>query len=327
MSKNVGEPKTKEASDGASRATRLVEGLSSLRAVLVTGKGGVGKTSVTAALALALASSGRRVLCGEVAAAAEAASALALALGAEKAGLEPVTVGERLDLVVLDPAHGHRAFLRDVLPMRMIADAAMSSQPIRRFLSAAPALPEMGVLYRILELLRLEREGGEPRYDTLVVDLPATGHALALAQIPGTLLEILPGGPIVDAVRDGLDILRDPKRTGAVVVTLPETLPVSESLELLVGIEKHAIPVKGVVLNRMPPNPFSPDELAALAAFSPEIPSVLGTRSVARVVRANAALDRLERHGADVLRLPDIATDFDVPSALSAYFSIRGGQR
>lgn len=308
--------------DADSIAARLVDGLSSLRAVLVTGKGGVGKTSVTAALARSLAASGRRVLCGEVAAEAESVSALARALGAERATLEPATVSEGLDLVVLDASSGHRAFLRDVLPMRMIADAAMSSQPIRRFLGAAPSLPEMGVLYRILELLRL-KDGNEDRYDTIVVDLPATGHALALAQIPGTLLEILPGGPIVDAVREGLDILSDPKKTGAIVVTLPETLPVSEALELLAGIERHSIPVKGIVLNRMPKNPFSRAELAALSEHAAHLSGVLGTRHVARVGRAHSALDRLQKHGADLLHLPDLDVEHDVVTGLSAHFARR----
>ncbi len=319
MCKNVGAPRKGEADAAESEgAARFVAGLSSLRAILVTGKGGVGKTSVTAALARALAASGKRVLCGEVAAAADAESALALALGAEKATFDPETVSERLDLVVLDPSYGHLAFLRDVLPMRVLADAAMRSQPIRRFLGAAPAFPEMGVLYRMLELLRLRGPGDTPRYETLVVDLPATGHALALAQIPGTLIEILPGGPIVDAVREGLDILRDKKRTGAIVVTLPETLPVSEALELLAGIEKHAIPVRGVVLNRMPENPFSRDELAAISSVAKDNPGILGTRSVARIERANSAALRLAK--TDVLRLPDLPFGRDVAASLVAHF-------
>ncbi|MBL9111154.1 MAG: ArsA family ATPase [Myxococcales bacterium] len=299
--------------------------ISSLRTILVTGKGGVGKTSVTASIARALAASGKRVLCGEVASAAEETSALAKALGADRATLEPISCGERLDLVVLDPSRGHAAFLRDVLPMRMLAEAAMRSQPIRRFLGAAPALPEMGVLYRILELLREKGRDGDVRYDTVVVDLPATGHALALAQIPGTLLEILPGGPIVDAVKEGLEILRDPTRTGAVVVTLPETLPVSEALELLTGIAKHSIPVKGVVLNRMPHDPFTREELEAVTAHAPRIPEVLGTRSVARIGRSAAALARLEEHGTDVLLLPDLPGFDEVSATLSAHF--RAGDR
>lgn len=302
------------------RAASLRE-LGELRAVLVTGKGGVGKTQVTAAIAHALASEGKRVLCGEVAAAADAQSALALAFGKSAAPGDPEAVREGIDLVVLDPTRGHQAFLRDLLKVRMLADAAVGSAPIRRFLAAAPAFPEMGVLYRILELLRAKLPDGRNRYDTLVVDLPATGHALALAQIPGTLLQILPGGPIVDAVREGLDILSDPRKTGSIVVTLPETLPVSEALELLGGIRKHQIPVVGVVLNRMPHNPFDEHELAELEAFAPHAQGLLGIRTVGRIGRARAAKARLAASDGDLLLLPDsLVSPETLPEALAPHF-------
>lgn len=292
-----------------------------MRAILVTGKGGVGKTTVTAAIARAIAASGKRVLAGEVAPEGDAESPLGLALGVAKAGLAPVAVPfagpGALEVVLLDSASGHRAFLRDVLPLRMLADAAMTSEPIRRFLSTAPAFPEMGTLYRILELLRLGSRGS-PTYDTIVVDLPATGHALALAQIPGALLQILPGGPIVDAVKEGLVTLHDPEKTGAIVVTLPEVLPVSESLELLEGIAKHGIATRGVVLNRVPENPFTAAELEALAAHFSETPALLGARHTGRIVRANEARERLRGHRAPLLELPELSFDDRDPSALPA---------
>ena len=86
-------------------------------------------------------------------------------------------------------------------------------------------------------LVRAKRRDGSDEHELIIVDLPATGHALALAQIPASLLRVIPTGPIANAVREGLDLLTDPARTGAIVVTLPETLPVSEALELVQGIE------------------------------------------------------------------------------------------
>ena len=298
-----------------------------MRAILVTGKGGVGKTTVTAAIARAISATGKRVLAGEVAAVGDSVSPLGLALGVSNAGLSPVPVAEGLDMVLLDSASGHRAFLRDVLPLRMLADAAMSSEAIRRFLSTAPAFPEMGTLYRMLELMRLRGKGQAYAYDTLVIDLPATGHALALAQIPGALLEILPGGPIVDAVKEGLVTLHDPEKTGAIVVTLPEALPVSESLELLDGIVKHGIAARGIVLNRVPTNPFSAAELHAVAAHFESAPSLLGSRHTGRIVRANEARARLVGHGAPLLELPELPFDdhdpASHPSLLAPHFSPR----
>ena len=129
--------------------------------------------------------------------------------------------------------------------MKVIADSAMRSNVIRKFLAAAPTFPEMGVLYRLLDLSRKTLKTGGFAHETIIVDLPATGHALALAQIPQSLLTVIPTGPIADAVREGLKLLLDPKQTGAVVVTLPEALPISESIELLAGIHKPKFRFRG----------------------------------------------------------------------------------
>ena len=74
----------------------------------------------------------------------------------------------------------------------------------RRFLAAAPTFPEMGVLYRLLDLVRAKRRDGTDEHEMIIVDLPATGHALALAQIPASLLRVIPSGPIAAAVREAV---------------------------------------------------------------------------------------------------------------------------
>jgi len=270
-----------------------------LRAVLVTGKGGVGKTTVAASLARFAASQGKRVLAAEMTGDPSAASALGEALGAERLDIEPVTIAPNLKAVLLAPHLGHQRFLRDVLPMKLLADAAMKAAPIRRFLSAAPTFPEMGVLYRLLDLSRATQKDGTPEHEMIVVDLPATGHALALAQIPASLLRVIPSGPIANAVREGLDLIMDPARTGAVVVTLPETLPVSESLELVRGIREHGLPLAQIFVNRVPFDPFSEDERAFVREILAGRPPTLGERTMERIDRARVALARLES-GVDV---------------------------
>ena len=266
-----------------------------LRAVLVTGKGGVGKTTVSASLARFAASQGKRVLCAEIAGEdASAASPLADALGVERLDVEPVQVAPNLRAVLLAPHLGHQRFLRDVLPMKILADAAMRSAAIRRFLSAAPTFPEMGVLYRLLDLVRLKHRDGTPEHEMIIVDLPATGHALALAQIPASLLRVIPTGPIANAVREGLELIMDPARTGAVVVTLPETLPVSEAIELIKGIEAHGMPLREVFVNRVPFDPFSREERELVRDMMTGRPPTLGERTLERIDRARVALARLQ---------------------------------
>jgi anion-transporting ArsA/GET3 family ATPase len=271
-----------------------VKELLPLRAVLVTGKGGVGKTTVAASIARYLAASGRRVLAAEIGeneSAETTSSALAAALGADAITDQPKEIAPNLFLGAISASAGHQKFLRDVLPMKLLADAAMKSGAIRRFLSAAPTFPEMGVLYRLLDLERQKEKNGSFTFDTIVCDLPATGHALALAQIPQSLLRVISSGPIAAAVREGLEFLLDPKQVGGVIVTLPETLPVSEAIELAHGVREHEIPLARVILNRVPFNPFDADERAFLARVAKG--PLLGVRTLERIDRAKVALERL----------------------------------
>jgi arsenite-transporting ATPase len=278
--------------------------------VLVTGKGGVGKTTVSASLARFAASRGKRVLCAEMAGDPAASSALADALGVDHLDIEPVTVSENIKAVLLAPHLGHTKFLRDVLPMKLLADAAMRSAAIRRFLAAAPTFPEMGVLYRLLDLVRMKRRDGTDEHELIIVDLPATGHALALAQIPASLLRIIPSGPIAAAVREGLDLLTDKQRTGAIVVTLPETLPVSEALELVKGITQHDIPLAQVMVNRVPFDPFSEEEREAVRAILSGRGPTLGERTMERIDRARVSLARLQREvTVPIVALQDVWLD------------------
>jgi anion-transporting ArsA/GET3 family ATPase len=278
--------------------------------VLVTGKGGVGKTTVSASLARFAAAQGKRVLAAEMAGEPGAASALGDALGVDKLEDQPVEIGQNLRALVLSPALGHQRFLRDVLPMKLLADAAMRSAAIRRFLSAAPTFPEMGVLYRLLDLVRAKRRDGSPEHEMIVVDLPATGHALALAQIPQSLLRVIPTGPIAAAVREGLSLLMDPQQTGAVVVTLPETLPVSEAIELVRGIQHHEIPLAQVMVNRVPFDPFTDEERAIVRGILDGRPPTLGERTMERIDRARGALERLRGEiSVPILSLQDVWLD------------------
>lgn len=271
----------------------MLKTLLPLRAVLVTGKGGVGKTTVAASIARFVAQSGKRVLVTEIASGDATTSALADAFGAGTITEEPCEIGPNLRLAALAPALGHQRFLRDVLPMKILAEAAMRTGAIRRFLTAAPTFPEMGVLYRLLDLVRAKRRDGSVEHEMIVVDLPATGHALALAQIPASLLRLIPTGPIATAVREGLELVMDPSRTGAVVVTLPETLPVSEAIELVHGMEEHRIPLAQVIVNRVPFDPFTGEEKAFVRTLLDGRAPTLGARTLERIARAHVARERV----------------------------------
>jgi arsenite/tail-anchored protein-transporting ATPase len=297
--------------------------LSSLRAVLVAGKGGVGKTTVTAGLARAAAAAGKRVLAAEVSYEIDSPTPLADILGLPHASEEPRPIADNLSLTLLTPHAGHLHFLRDALPMHILADAAMKSAAIRRFLLAAPSLAEMGVLYRILDLLRRKRSDGSFEYDLLIVDLPATGHALGLAQVPSAILKVVTRGPIHDAVHEGLKLLTDPKQTGALLVTLPETLPVSEAIELARGIGQHKIPLAGVIVNRVPNDPFTAEERAALDAMHIDTNAMLGARTIPRIDRAKESIARLQKElGHPPLTLPEVVDETHLERTVAQAFGI-----
>lgn len=132
-------------------------------------------------------------------------------------------------------------------------------------------------------------------FDVCIIDSPATGHALALAQIPEFLTRVIPGGPIYRAAHEGVMFLTDPAITACVIVTLPETLPVTEAMELEKGLAKHKLPVSAIVVNRVPADPFSSEERTALVEALPA--SVFGAREMRRIERARTALELLrEKH-------------------------------
>lgn len=265
------------------------------RCIIVTGKGGVGKTTLTAALGRAYAAQGRRVLLAEIVPSAETPSALAEALGDTKLTEEPHKLGDNLWGTLLTPTMGHLRFLQDALPIKLLADTAMRSQGLKKFLAAAPGFSDMGVMYRMLDLLKRKQSDGGLMWEVCVIDSPATGHALALAQIPEFLTRVIPGGPIFRAAQEGVGVLTDPAVTGCVIVTLPETLPVTEAIELEKGLAKHKLPVSAIVVNRVPQDPFSSEERAALNPVVSQ--SVFGAREMRRIERAKQALELLkEKH-------------------------------
>lgn len=285
----------------------MLESLWERRALLVSGKGGVGKTTFAAALARAAARAGRSVLLAEVAPDDNGPSALAPLVGARPKGAEVVQVEPHLSFVRLSASEGHRRFLEDVLPLRLMADAAMRSRALRRFLEAGPALREMGVLFHMLTLVRRTESNGRPTWPLSVVDLPATGHALALASLPRSILSVIPGGPIGRAVREGLNLIQDAQRTGVLLVTLPEPLPVSETLEMAAELTKLGLPQSATVLNRMPEDPFPAESREAVGRLLDAHGPHQGTRALARLDRATAARARLAGNlAAPLLTLPEL---------------------
>lgn len=263
------------------------------RVALITGKGGVGRTTVSAALARAAARRGLRVLLLEIGEPDGDYTPLARIFGRETFPAEPVALEPGIHGCVLWASAGHEGFFRRVLPVSALVKAAMGSGALRRLLDSAPSFREMGVFYHFFDLLERKRPSGEPLFELAILDMPASGHTLGLTGLRERLLSLMPSGPIADVLNEGKGYFHDPALTGAYVVTLPEILPITECLELIEGLEQHGTPVGGIVVNRVLPDPFTPQERAALEPYAQE--PWYGMERFRQVPTAARALERLRQ--------------------------------
>jgi anion-transporting ArsA/GET3 family ATPase len=276
------------------------------RVHLVTGKGGVGRTSVSVALALAAAERGKRVLLTEIGDPEGGYSAVGAHFGRETLTDKPQVMAPGIDACHLWGNTGHELFGRSLIPSGPLIQSALRSRALRGFMTATPGVHELGLFYHLLRLLEEKRPDGRFRYDFVVVDMPATGHTMALATLPRAVLGLMPKGPIATAMRRGQAILNDPNQTNAWVVTLPERLPVSESLELLEGLRQTDVPVGGAILNRVSADPFEQDEREALQKYLNVTP-LMGEVAFARVHKSGAEIKRLkECADGPVVTLPEV---------------------
>lgn len=264
--------------------------------MLITGKGGVGRSVMTAALAKLAAKRGKRVLVTEVGDEGDDYSPLARHWNRERLPQHPELIEPNVHGAVLLARTGQELFLKSVLRSGTIARAALGSDALRRLLSAGPSFREMGVFFQLLSALR-QKTGPNPTHELILIDMPATGHTLSLTGLPETLLKLVPGGPIAAALKEGQTYLNDPKLASAWIVTLPETLPVSECLELIEGLKKTRMPVGGVVVNRMPADPFTAEEREGLGPLVDQH-GWLGREAFKKPLVAHRELARLRSHTA-----------------------------
>ncbi len=274
------------------------------RVVLVTGKGGVGRTTVTAAMARVAARAGRRVVVAAIGEPGGDYQPLARIYGRDLLPEKPKELEPGIWGCLLWSRMGHRLFLERVLPSVLVRPA-MRSKSIQRLLDAAPSFHEMGVFYCLLHLLISKRHDGSPEFDLVLFDMPATGHSLALTGLPDILLQLMPTGPIAEVLREGQGHFNDPAQTSACVVTLPETLPVSESLELIDGLLETDIPVGTTLVNRVRHDPFDADERTALAAAL-DGHMLFGSQRFRAMTGIQASIQRLEDNiVGPVTRIPE----------------------
>lgn len=229
----------------------MVAPLFTRRFIVVAGKGGVGRTTVTAALGLAAARAGKKVLICQT----KAKDRLSSLFGVPPIGTELVRVRERLWAVNMTPGAALREYGAMVLRSEFIAKQVLENRVSRAFLHAVPGVEDYAMLGKAW-YHTTEEEGGRPKYDLVLLDGPATGHVLTLLGIPDSILAAVPEGPLSKPARATHELLRDAARTSFVIVTLAEDLPVNESIELARRAQKMGLPLGPLIVNALFPPRF-----------------------------------------------------------------------
>jgi len=231
----------------------LIEQLSRRQFLVVTGKGGVGKTAVSATLGRALAAAGRRVLVVEV----DPRENVHQMLGVPPSGGAIVQAELRLWVQNLKPRQVLDEVVREQLKLELLARRVLDSPIYQQFAVGAPGLKELAILGHALRLLRGKGGRGTPDLDLVILDAPATGHGVTLLAAPMLVSEVITNGPFAAMAGELAALIADAERCGIVVVTQAEEMPVEEALELRSALrERVRRDAEALVVNGLyPPAP------------------------------------------------------------------------
>jgi len=277
-----------------------MEGLLDKRLLFVTGKGGVGKSTVAAALGLVAARRGLRTIVAEIAGQDRLARALA---GDGGGGFEEVELAPDLYAISIDPQQALNEYLRIQMPAKPMADLLTSSRMFQYFAAATPGMRELVTIGKVWELAQLERRArGAAPYDLAIVDAPATGHGLGVLSTPGTFADVARVGPVARQARIIDQTLRDPAFTGVVAVTHAEEMPVAETLTLdgLLRSELGMSPA-AVVVNAVHADRFSDRQARSIAKALRDTPSP-PARAALRAARSQHSRARIQAEQLERLR-------------------------
>ena len=262
----------------------------------MTGKGGVGKTTLAAALGLAAARQGRRVVLCEV--------------GGHERMRELVP---ELTTVSVDPEEAKQEWLRYQLKSGTLASVLGGSRLFQYLTAAAPGLSELVTIGKVWDLAQLERRTGSTVFDVAIVDAPATGHALGMLRSPSTFAAVAGVGPVARHAATIDRSLRDPAHTAVVTAALPEEMPVNETVEFERALRRELdMAVDAIVVNAVHPTRFGSPDIQRIERAAGDAPVTRAALSAAlsqhmRAKGEHAQVRRLRRAAsAPVVTLPRI---------------------
>lgn len=258
--------------------------LAGRKLLFVTGKGGVGKSTLSAALGLVLARSGKRVLLLEL----DPRESLYQLLDVDPSGGAMVQVLPNLYLQNLKPRSVLDAVVREQLGIELLWRRVLDSPVYQHFTEGAPGLTELAVLGHVFRVVSGHAEEGTPAIDLVVLDAPATGHSLSLLAAPQLVSDVIHDGPFGRMARELAEFVGNASKCGVIVATQAEEMPVQEAIELIEALDARLSRAPELVMvNSLYPE-SGPD--ADLAAGDPLLSLWLKRREV-----NDRELARLER--------------------------------
>lgn len=270
--------------------------LETRRFLIVTGKGGVGKTTVCAAEALQLAHKGKRVLISLC----NAKERLSKMFGTKPVGSDVVPLTERVWAVNMDPERALEEYGEMVVKSRSLNALLFANKYARALFRGVPGMHEWAMLGKAWWHTTEKLPNGENRFDVVILDAPATGHGLDMLRVPKVILDVVPPGLLRRDAERAWALFRDEKECAIVLVTLPEEMPTTETLELASALrDELKLPIAKLVVNCMLPPLFSPAERAALTEIAPIEPKTAAESALAaaqhRAVREKVQAESLKR--------------------------------
>ena len=272
------------------------------RLLFLTGKGGVGKTSVAAAVGKLAASQGRRTLVVEV----DSQHPTLPGVFGKPVGYEPAAVERNLWAANIVWANALEDWVESIVSMRRIVRLIMKNRVVSLFLQVTPGARDLVMLWRIAELVK--------QYDLVVVDMPASGNAVAMLTVPHTAERLFPTGPIRRCANEILSLYAR-SDTRLALVAIPEEMVVNETIETFEKLRRDVrdLNVVAILLNRASMPSYADAERALLGQLEALHPTgvaaeLLGAgRWEEALERATGeALSRLVRVGRPLLALPSL---------------------
>jgi len=278
------------------------------RLLIVVGKGGVGKTTVSAVLASLAAQRGARTLAMET----DIRAPLGAVLG-QGPSMAPVAVSERLATMVLEGRHALEEYLRLVVPGRAILKAVFSSKLYQYFVQAAPGLRELMMLGKIYYEIE-QRPAQHRKWEMIVLDAAASGQALGLLKMPSAARQTFGESTVGREARNIGKMLRDRRVCAVVQATTPEPMALAETLETHAALSALKLDVAAIILNRYQPRHFETTDLARLKRQSGlrrnlkylDHIAALAHQELERTMRSREALGLLRsRTRCPIIELPE----------------------